>query len=91
MNTHALGDSYKQGLEVGVKLKGLEVATRMILMRDSDDLIRKAVEITIEELELLKIAIRMFLSAESIEFVTKYTKFNKEMAETIRDCIQNHV
>lgn len=78
--------AYKRGYERGVRLVKLQAITIMsIENKYDDDFIARVTESTEEEIELVRIAIRMFQGKEDINYVIKYTKFKYEEAETIKN------
>lgn len=81
-----LKQAYERGYRKGVRLTRLGIITTLLMQNRDQDFISKVTEISVLELELIAIAVRMFESGEDIEYVTKYTKFNNEEAEKIKDC-----
>ena len=82
--------AYQRGYERGVRLVKLQAITIMLMENKyEDDFIARVIESTEEEIELVRIAIRMFQGKEDINYVIKYTKFKYEEAETIKNHILN--
>lgn len=82
--------AYHRGYERGVRLVRLQVTTIMLIgNKYEDDFIERVTEYTKEEIELVRIAIKMFRSGEEINYVMKYTKFKYEEAEAIKKHIVN--
>lgn len=82
-----LRQAYERGYKRGVKLARLEIIT--VLLKESKydkDFIKKVAKASADEIELVEIAIRMFESGEDIYYVAKYTKFEIEQVERIKDC-----